>query len=108
MKIHCSYIFTKEPQMSPTPVVTSTIDVREIPPRLRHPRIFETFGALLPGQALLLVNDHDPKPLYYQFQAESAGEFTWDYVEQGPEVWQVRIGRPGDARASAEDACCSH
>ena len=20
--------------------------------------------------------------------------FTWDYLEQGPEIWRVRIGRP--------------
>jgi uncharacterized protein (DUF2249 family) len=42
----------------------------------------------------VLVNDHDPKPLRYQFEAEHAGEFTWDAVESGPEVWRVRIGRP--------------
>jgi uncharacterized protein (DUF2249 family) len=42
----------------------------------------------------VLVNDHDPKPLRYQFEAEHAGEFTWEYLESGPEVWRVRIGRP--------------
>ena len=40
-----------------------------------------------------MVNDHDPKPLYYQFAAEHKGEFTWDYLEQGPAVWRVRIGK---------------
>ncbi len=69
------------------------IDVREMPPRERHPRIFSTFDSLAPGQAFLLVNDHDPKPLYYQFAAERAGQFTWDYLEQGPKVWRVRIGK---------------
>jgi uncharacterized protein (DUF2249 family) len=39
------------------------------------------------------VNDHDPKPLFYQFSAERAGEFTWDYIESGPMVWRVRIGK---------------
>ena len=39
------------------------------------------------------VNDHDPKPLYYQFQAEHAGAFQWDYLEKGSDVWRVRIGR---------------
>ncbi|BAU47934.1 hemerythrin [Sulfurifustis variabilis] len=71
----------------------ATIDVRTIPPRERHPLIFNTFGQLAPGQALLLVNDHDPKPLYYQFQAEHASRFSWQYLEQGPEIWKVRIGR---------------
>jgi uncharacterized protein (DUF2249 family) len=45
------------------------------------------------GQGFVLVNDHDPKPLYYQFQAERTGEFTWEYQEEGPETWRVRIGR---------------
>jgi uncharacterized protein (DUF2249 family) len=25
--------------------------------------------------------------------AENAGEFSWEYLEEGPEVWRVRIGR---------------
>lgn len=69
------------------------LDVRQLIPRDRHSEIFGTFGALNPGTAFVLVNDHDPKPLYYQLQAENAGEFTWDYLEEGPEVWRVRIGR---------------
>ncbi len=69
------------------------LDVREIAPRERHKLIFETFAALEPEEAFILINDHDPRPLYYQFAAEHAGEFTWDYLEQGPEVWRVRIGR---------------
>ncbi|NIQ08757.1 MAG: DUF2249 domain-containing protein [Gammaproteobacteria bacterium] len=36
---------------------------------------------------------YDPKPLYYQFQAELTDQFTWDYLEQGPEAWRVGIGR---------------
>jgi uncharacterized protein (DUF2249 family) len=69
------------------------LDVREIPPARRHTLIFHTYEALEPGRAFVLVNDHDPKPLYYQFEAERRGEFTWDYLEQGPQVWRVRIGR---------------
>ena len=69
------------------------LDVREIVPRERHELIFATFGALAPGQSFVLVNDHDPKPLYYQFQAEQPGQANWEYLEQGPEVWRVRIGR---------------
>ena len=60
-----------------------TLDVREILPRNRHPLIFGIFEVLPIGQALLLTNDHDPKPLFYQFQAESTGLFSWDYIEQG-------------------------
>ena len=73
--------------------VTRTIDVRTIVPLERHPLIFDTFRELPPGAAFLLVNDHDPKPLYYQFQAEMPGAFRWDYLESGPDVWKVRIGK---------------
>jgi uncharacterized protein (DUF2249 family) len=77
------------------------IDVREVPPARRHPLIFETFEALDPGTSFVLVNDHDPKPLYYQLAAEQPGTFTWDYLEEGPEVWRVRIGR---VEATATDS----
>ena len=73
--------------------VTTTVDVRALIPRERHPLIFNTFRNLVPGDAFLLVNDHDPKPLYYQFQAELGEAFEWEYLENGPEVWKVRIGR---------------
>lgn len=69
------------------------IDVRTIEPRFRHSLIFQTFGALAPGDHFVLVNDHDPKPLQYQFQAEMPDTYTWTYEKQGPEVWQVRIGK---------------
>ena len=69
------------------------LDVRSEPPARRHDLIFEWYHRLQPGEAYELVNDHDPKPLKYQFEAEHYGEFTWEYLEQGPEVWRVRIGR---------------
>jgi len=69
------------------------LDVRQIPPAQRHPRIFGTFEKLQPGERFQLVNDHDPKPLFYQFRADRQGQFSWDYVEQGPDVWRVNIGR---------------
>jgi hypothetical protein len=46
------------------------LDVRVIPPRDKHPAIFRTFDSLASGQALVLLNDHDPKPLRYQLLAE--------------------------------------
>jgi len=75
------------------PASDSVLDVRSLAPAQRHETIFDTYQALEAGSAFLLVNDHDPKPLRYQFEAEHAGEFTWDYVQSGPKVWRVRIGR---------------
>ena len=36
---------------------TKTLDVRIIPPREKHPTIFQTFEALEPGSSFILVND---------------------------------------------------
>lgn len=71
------------------------LDIRPYPPMRRHSLIFETFDALTNGNAFVLVNDHDPKPLFYQFQAERTGTFSWDYLQQGPIEWQVRIAKTG-------------
>lgn len=79
----------KETDMS-TP---QQLDVRDLPPPRRHALIFDACGKLPIGNAVILVNDHDPKPLYYQFEAERPGQFGWEYVEEGPQVWRVRITR---------------
>jgi uncharacterized protein (DUF2249 family) len=70
-----------------------TIDVRTIPPRERHPRIFGTFESLAPGTALEVVADHEPKHLRMQFEAMYPQAFTWDLTEAGPWVYRVRIER---------------
>jgi len=68
-----------------------TLDVRPIPPTDKHPTIFDTFDELEPGDHFVIVNDHDPKPLYYQFQAERPGELEWEYLQEGPDVWRVKL-----------------
>jgi uncharacterized protein (DUF2249 family) len=76
------------------PTIVREIDVRSLVPMQRHATIFDLVGRLEPGEAFVLINDHDPKPLYYQLEAEHPGEFSWTYLEQGPQVWRVSIGRP--------------
>lgn len=71
------------------------LDVRQEIPMRRHQLIFENYESLGPGEGFILINDHDPKPLYYQFDAEHNGEFTWEYLEEGPVDWRVRIGKVG-------------
>ncbi|WP_119155331.1 DUF2249 domain-containing protein [Caldimonas tepidiphila] len=88
----------------PAASIAATVDVRDIPPRERHPRIFSTFRGLAAGQAMELVNDHDPRPLYHQFQAEMPGRFAWDYLEAGPDTWRVAITRVADPQA--QGSCC--
>lgn len=74
-----------------------SLDVRIIPPAQRHPMIFQRFVALPVGGAFVLINDHDPKPLYYQLNFEYSGQLGWDYLEQGPSIWRVRISRTADS-----------
>ncbi len=69
------------------------LDVRSVPPPMRHPKIFAAWERLPVGGSLKLVNDHDPKPLFYVFNAEKAGEFEWTPVLQGPGTWSVSIKR---------------
>ena len=87
--INAPHRFSRQPvSMSE---VTKSIDVRRIPPRIRHDSIFRLWNELQPGDTLLLINDHDPVPLYYQFAADYPGEFHWEYSESGPVLWQIRI-----------------
>lgn len=73
--------------------VTRELDVRTIPPPRRHPEIFGVFDALKPDEAFVLVNDHDPKPLLYQFQVERPGRFEWSVLEAGPTRFRIEIRR---------------
>lgn len=71
----------------------TTLDVRPIPARQKHPTIFGAWTDLRSGASLLLINDHDPLPLYYQLACEHTGQFRWEYLERGPETWRVRLTR---------------
>jgi uncharacterized protein (DUF2249 family) len=79
--------------MSETTREPMQLDVRVIPPREKHPTIFHTFDALQPGERFILVNDHDPFPLRYQFEAERTGSYGWEYLERGPQLWRVSISK---------------
>ena len=87
----------------------STLDVREVEPRQRHPKIFSLFNALEVGQSMQLINDHDPRPLYFQFQSLANGQFNWQYLESGPDLWRVEISKTAPAPAvGSSGSCCGH
>jgi uncharacterized protein (DUF2249 family) len=85
-----SHVFRRIAFMPASPL---ELDVRVILPRDKHPAIFRTFDGLASGQAMVIVNDHDPRRLRDQFTAERPDAFDWTYEAEGPEVWRVRIGR---------------
>jgi len=73
------------------------IDVREINPRIRH-TLIQLFEHLDEMRSLQLIVDHDPRPLRLQLEATHGDRCLWIYLEQGPDIWRVRLHR--------RDACC--
>lgn len=69
------------------------LDVRTIPHAIRHATIFGAIGAIAPGFCLDLVADHNPLPLLAQLNDRNPGEFEVSYLEDGPEVWKLRLAR---------------
>lgn len=79
------------------PDTEQQLDVRTMPPPKRHSTIFEMFDELEEGNAFVIINDHDPKPLGYQMAVVHGEEkFSWEYLQEGPDVWKVRIGKKAD------------
>jgi len=84
--------FTPEDQIKEANKLVE-LDLRTIMPFERHELIFQKWDALKPGDTLKIINDHDPKPLRYQFEVEYKGQYEWQYDQQGPKDWIVRIKR---------------
>src|ERR1035437_4213115 len=69
------------------------LNVTLLEPKQKHPTIFLRYDLLKEGESLTIHNDHDPKPLYYQLLGERGNTFVWEYMEEGPELWKVRISK---------------
>lgn len=67
------------------------LDVRQLRKPDKHPTIFATYAALSVGESFVLVNNHDPKHLRAEFDADLPGGYDWEYLDKGPEVWRIRI-----------------
>jgi uncharacterized protein (DUF2249 family) len=99
--------------MNPTSesIDLTRFDVREIPCRVKHAQIFQRWSDLPVGHYFVLVNDHDPVPLYYQFAAQFPAAFEWEYLERGPEEFQVKITKLAAVAVptpAATPSCGSH
>jgi uncharacterized protein (DUF2249 family) len=88
------------------------LDVRLIPCSIKHGLIFRIWHALPVGDHFILLNDHDPVPLRYQFAAEFPEAFTWEHLERGPEEFRVKITKTrlvADTIAfTGKDGSCGH
>lgn len=69
------------------------VDVRQIPREFRHARVIGQVTSLVPGESLVIAAPHAPTPLLNQIEQEVAGEFTFEYLLEGPQVWRVQVNR---------------
>ena len=115
------------------PTQSPVIDVRTLEPRERHVQIFGKFDAMRAGEALqivndhdpvplrhqlefidlpvgesyVLVNDHDPVPLRHQLESRAPGQVQWAYLESGPAQWRVLISKLEAKVTEEAGSCCS-
>lgn len=76
------------------------IDARDYEPKEKHLKIFEMFFNLDFDKSMLIINDHDPKPLYYQLLFEYPDTFEWTYKTKGPEIYEVILKKVSELPSS--------
>lgn len=69
------------------------LDVRGLPCANRRAIIFGNFEHLADGEALIVINDHEPVGLRGHFEEIASGHYRWDCREIGPQEFRVRITR---------------
>ncbi|OMC18616.1 hypothetical protein A5739_08985 [Mycobacterium colombiense] len=74
-------------------MAANELDVRQLRKPDKHPTIFATYAALQVGESFVLVNNHDPRHLHDEFEADYPGGYDWEYLDEGPTVWRIRIGK---------------
>ncbi len=67
------------------------VRVADIEPQHRHVILLRLFEHLAPNQSLQIVVDHDPRRLRLQLEGHYGSRCGWSYLQQGPEVWRVRL-----------------
>jgi uncharacterized protein (DUF2249 family) len=83
------------------------MDVRPIPCSVKHGLIIKQWLDLELGEHFILLNDHDPVPLRYQFAAQWPEAFTWEHLVKGPTEFRVKITKLKAATPVVEVAeCC--
>ncbi len=86
---------SKAPHLAYAKPDEKVVNVPSLEPRVKHATIFETFDSLAAGESMIIHNDHDPKPVYYQLQNERGDVFEWEYLQSGPQWWDIRLTKKG-------------
>ncbi|GAA0446668.1 hypothetical protein Aca07nite_57140 [Actinoplanes capillaceus] len=69
------------------------LDVRDLPHGQRHARVLAAIDALPADGALVLVAPHAPMPLLAEIDARYHGQMAAEWLQNGPDVWQIRLQR---------------
>jgi uncharacterized protein (DUF2249 family) len=67
--------------------------VREVPHDQRHALVLSTVAALPPGDAVVLVASHAPRPVLREIDDRFGGQVRTQWLQSGPDTWQVRLER---------------
>ena len=67
------------------------MDVRSLACSVKHGLIIQTWVDLRVGDHFVLVNNHDPVPIYHQFCAHWPEAFTWEYLANRPDECRIKI-----------------
>jgi uncharacterized protein (DUF2249 family) len=59
-------------------------DARGVAKRFRHAAIFGALDALVPGESMRFVNDHDPLPLLAQLRQRYGETVSIEYRQREP------------------------
>lgn len=73
--------------------VDARLDVREIPHSQRHALVLSTVAALPAGEAVVLVASHAPRPVLAEIDGRFGAQIQTQWLQSGPEVWQIRLER---------------
>ena len=83
----------------------TNIDFREFQPRFRHALFISLFERLKEDASFGFINDHDPLPLREQLEKLYLKNLIWDYEEQGPDVWKIRVSKKSSSAVKSEGCC---
>jgi uncharacterized protein (DUF2249 family)/hemerythrin-like domain-containing protein len=72
---------------------THQLDARNLAPADHDAKILRLFEALGDGDALVLTDDRDPRPVLKQLEARHPGAVEWSSLEAGPERYRTEIRR---------------
>ncbi len=73
------------------------LDVRSIPLPERHPKILEALDALTYGPALIVISDHEPRPLRAELDRRYGAALRWGQRHLGEAHWEIHLVKLAEA-----------